>query len=113
MRIQATVKTKTRQRIDEFCRVNYPEEEIVLWGGEDGDPYDEGLIGVGYQQHKGPVAIYDREKCILALADEFAKDCDSDHADSDPYTQAVEWFDFNTAGSWIGDQTPIIVDRLE
>ena len=103
-------KTELRKRIDEFCDENWPDEEILLFGSADGDPYDEGFIGVGFQQHKGPVAVYDRDKCIEALAEEFARD--SDDEDSDPYSDAVEWFSFNTEGSWVGGKTPIIVSNF-
>ena len=106
-------KTKLRKRIDEFVEENWPDEGILLFGGVDGDPYDEGFIGIGYQQYKGPVAVYDREKCVEALAKEFTKDWDNDDEDSDPYTAASEFFSFNTEGSWVGEKTPIIISRLE
>jgi hypothetical protein len=32
--------------------------------------------------------------------------------DEDPYTDAVEFWDFNTEGSWVGEQTPIIISRF-
>jgi|TARA_Y100000034_G_C6725185_1_gene320964 hypothetical protein len=107
-----TTKTTLRKRIDEFCEENWPDEEILLFGGEDGDPYDKGLIGIGFQQHKGPVAVYDREKCIEALAKEFTENATGGE-DADPYVDAVEWFDFNTAGAWVGGQTPIIISRFQ
>ena len=104
-------KTELRKRIDEFCDENWPDEEILLFGSADGgDSYDQGFIGVGFQQHKGPVAVYDRDKCIEALAEEFARD--SDDEDADPYSDAVEWFSFNTEGSWVGGKTPIIVSNF-
>jgi len=99
-------KTRLRQQIDEFCEENWPDSEILLFGGTDGDPHDEAFIGIGFQQHKGPVAVYDREKCIEALADGFAS---NPTEDSDPYEDAVEWFSFNTEGAWVGDETPIIL----
>ena len=108
-------KTTLRKQIDEFCAENWPDEEILLFGDEDGSAYDAGFLGIGYQQHKGPLAIYDREKCIDALAEEFAADTEiyEDDSDADPYTDALEWFSFNTEGSWVGEQTPIIVARLD
>jgi len=108
-------KTTLRKKIYEFCDENWPDEEILLFGGEDGSAYDAGFIGIGYQQHKGPVAVYDREKCLDALAEEFAADTEiyEGDEDADPYTDALEWFSFNTEGSWVGDQTPIIVARLD
>jgi hypothetical protein len=102
----ALSKTRLRQQIDEFCEENWPDSEILLFGDADGDPYDEGFIGIGFQQHRGPVAVYDRDKCIDALADEFAS---NPTEDSDPYEDAVEWFSYNTEGSWVGDNTPVIL----
>ena len=99
-------KTLLRQQIDEFCEENWPNSEILLFGGADGGAYDEGFIGIGFQQYKGPIAVYDREKCIEALADDFAS---NPTEDSDPYEDAVEWFSFNTEGAWVGDTTPIIL----
>ena len=104
-----TRQTALRKSINEFCDEIWPDSEILLFGGVEGDPYDEGFIGIGFQQRKGPLAVYDREKCIEALAQDFAK---TPTGDSDPYEDAVEWFSFNTEGSWVGEQTPIIISRL-
>ena len=108
-------KTTLRKQIEEFCDEHWPEENILLFGGEDGSAYDAGFLGIGYQQHKGPLAIYDREKCLDALAEEFAADTEiyEGDEDADPYTDAVEWFSFNTEGSWVGEGTPIIVSRFD
>jgi len=108
-------KSELRKAIDEFCDEHYPNEDILLFGDADGDPYDKGFMGIGFQQHKGPVAVYDREKCINALAEEFAEDTDHDGSDvdADPYTDAAEFFSFNTEGSWVGEATPLIVDVME
>ena len=105
-------KTNLRKAIDEFCEEHWPDEEILLFGDANGDPYDKGFMGIGFQHHKGPVAVYDREKCVDALAEEFAKDGNSDDEDSDPYTDASEFFSFNTEGSWVGEQTPIIISKF-
>ena len=29
------------------------------------------------------------------------------------YSEAVEWVDFNTVGSYVGEQTPIYLRRIE
>ena len=97
-------KTALRKAIDAFCDEGWPDEEILLFGYAEGDPYDAGFLGIGFQQYKGPVAVYDRDRCIAALAEEF-----TETESPDPYADAVEWFEFNTAGSWIGEQTPIII----
>ena len=106
-------KTDLRKKIDEFCEENWPDEEVLLFGGADGDPYDKGFMGIGFQHTKGPVAVYDREKCVDALAEEFAKDGDSNDEDDDPYTDASEFFSFNTEGSWVGEKTPIVISRFD
>ena len=108
-------KTTLRKQIEEFCDEHWPEENILLFGGEDGSAYDAGFLGIGYQQHKGPLAIYDREKCLDALAEEFAADTEiyEDDSDADPYTDALEWFSYNTEGSWVGESTPIIISRFD
>ena len=108
-------KTTLRKQIDEFCDEHWPDEDILLFGGEDGSAYDAGFLGIGYQQHKGPLAIYDREKCLDALAEEFAADTEiyEDDSDADPYTDALEWFSYNTEGSWVGESTPIIISRFD
>jgi hypothetical protein len=33
-------------------------------------------------------------------------------ADADPYTDAVEFFTVNTEGSYVGEQTPLIISRF-
>ena len=105
-------KTALRKAIDEFCEDNYSNEEIVLFGEADGHCYDEGFVGIGFRINQVPVAVYDREVCIEALAEEFAEDTDESYKSADPYTDAVEYWDFNTEGSWIGEQTPIVITKF-
>ena len=108
------VKTKLRKSIDEWCEENYPDEEILVFGDASGSCYDEGFVGVGQRINQVPVAIYDRETCVNALAEEFAEDTDTykDDEDADPYTDAAEFFSFNTEGSHVGEQTPIIITKF-
>ncbi len=102
-------KSNRRIVIDAFVDENWPDEGVLLFGDAEGSCYDEGFLGIGFQHHRDPVAVYDREKCIEALADEFAEGVEPH---GDPYSEAVEWFDYNTAGSWVGEQTPIIITAL-
>ena len=113
--------TAARQGINDFCTDNWPDDVIWLIGDSTGDPCDAGFLGVGYQQHRGPIAVYDRERCIDALAKSFALaphiDCKGLGAgmvrcSCSPYTDAIEYFDFNIAGNWIGPETPLIVQSL-
>ena len=55
------------------------------------------------------VVIYDKEKRIETLAKQFAqeKDC------KDPYLEAVDYFGYNTECTYIGENTPIFIQRIE
>lgn len=60
------------------------------------DGFEEALIGVSTQFTRGPVALYDWDKCVSILMerDGMAED------------EAIEFMDFNVTGSWVGEQTP-------
>lgn len=77
------------------------EEETCLTA----DGFDSAIIGFArpWQAGQELVAIYDAEKCIEILMGNM--ECD--------YEEAAEFFDFNTAGAYVGPQTPIYVYRKE
>jgi hypothetical protein len=69
------------------------------------DGFDEALIGyVERFGNKGPysVALYDRAKCIKVLMDR----------DGMSEEEAVEFFNFNTAGAYAGPHTPAFATIL-
>jgi len=68
-------------------------DEAILWTG-----LNEAVIGYAYRCGQPPVALYDRERCIEVLMA------------SGPSTreEAEEYFEFNVAGAWVGDLTPLI-----
>jgi len=72
-------------------------EEIFEGAIEWSPPLDKALIGYGFQFNY-PVAIYDYNKCIQALVQ-----------DGMTIDEAVEYFDYNVSGAWLGHNTPIIV----
>jgi hypothetical protein len=69
------------------------EDEKVLLA----DGFEGAFIGIGRQFGK-PIAIYDRTKCIEILMEEMT------------YEEAEEYFQYNTEGAWVGDQTPIFLE---
>ena len=71
----------------------YPEEGTLT-----ADGFEDALIGYG-QQFSYPVAVYDVEKCIsiLQLRDGMTED------------EAVEYFEFNVQGAYVGESTPIFL----
>lgn len=71
------------------------EEEITL-----ADGFADAFLGIGRQFSK-PIAVYSRRKCIEVLM----RDMDQE--------QAEEYFEFNLAGAWVGESTPIYLEELE
>ena len=72
-------------------------EEIVLY-----NQLDEAFVGVVERFGMEPIALYDYHKCIEIYME-----------DGMTYEDAVEFFSFNTIGSWIGDRTPAFVRLME
>jgi len=59
------------------------------------DGFDAALIGVVERASQSTVALYDREKCIEILMKQGSS-----------REEAIEYFEFNVAGAWEGEQTP-------
>ena len=75
--------------------------EDALEGVLTADGLDFALVGVA-DVHDGRVAIYDTDKVIELLMTRDGMDHD----------EAVEFFDFNIAGAYVGPGTPIFMDFL-
>jgi hypothetical protein len=63
------------------------------------DGHDDALIGVLLRPGKPPVACYDREKLIEGLQQQGLD-----------WDDAVEWFEFNVIGAYVGEATPVYAD---
>lgn len=71
----------------------FPEEDILK-----ADGFDEAIIGIETNEMR---LIYSVSKCIQILCRDMEEE------------EAVEFFDFNVRGSYVGDKTPIwCVDDL-
>lgn len=66
------------------------------------DGFDEAIIGIGERGASPPIMCYDRDLCIKKIMDD----------DGCSYEDAVEHFEFNVVGAWVGEQTPIFVTRM-
>jgi hypothetical protein len=64
------------------------------------DGHDDAVIGVEVQS--APRLVYCVEKVIAGLV-----------RDGMDYHEAVEWFEYNIAGAYVGDQTPLWVYPVE
>ncbi len=65
----------------------FPADEVLV-----ADGFDEAIIGIDSNSMR---LIYSVSKCIEILS----KDMDEE--------EAVEYFDFNVRGSYVGEKTPI------
>jgi len=81
-----------KEKLDEHIGDDY---SILL-----ADGLDEAFIGIGWQ-FSVPLAVYDRDKCIEIL-------------ESQGMTpeEAQEYFYFNTQGAYVGEQTPIFIEKI-
>lgn len=76
----------------EYILDKYPEEEFLK-----ADGFDGAIIGV---EESSMRLIYSVKKCIKILTKEMS------------VVDAMEHFDYNVRGSWVGDKTPIWCDDL-
>lgn len=80
------------EKIEEW----YPYEEFLS-----ADGFEDCIIGVTYDKSTSVhILVYSRSECIDILTTR-------DGMSSD---EAVEYFDFNVEGAYMGDKTPIWVD---
>ena len=63
------------------------------------DGFDEAIVGVAYMFGGNAVALYDRNKIIETLVDEGLTE-----------EEAWEHYDFNIAGGYVGEKTPIFAE---
>lgn len=80
--------------VKEYISKVYPEEEIIIFDG-----LDEAFIGVGYIFNK-PHACYDK---LLIFEILVKRDCMT-------YEEANEYFEFNIAGLYAGESTPMLLE---
>tara|TARA_R100001443_G_scaffold17413_4_gene27897 strand:+ start:522 stop:776 length:255 start_codon:yes stop_codon:yes gene_type:complete len=65
------------------------------------DGHENAFVGFGNQALSESVAVYSMLR-ILANLQEMGMSGD----------EALEFFEFNIAGAWVGDRTPIIIDDV-
>ena len=94
--------SKHNQKIVDFIEMGYSDytDKILL-----ADGFDEAFLGVGENSEGNPVAIYSIEKCLNILAEQF-KD------QEDPESDAIDYFEFNVRGSYVGEFTPMFIHTI-
>ena len=88
LRCQGRMKQVLNKIIDA-----YPEEEFLK-----ADGLDEAVIGIEEDEMR---LVYSVDKCIEIFMSQGME-----------YDEALEFFDYNVRGAWMGDKTPIWVKLL-
>ena len=86
------------------CGTKCMNREAVAEVNEDmlfADGFDDALVGYIERAGMPSIACYDKDKCIEILANDMT------------YEEAVEYFYFNTAGAYVGENTPCFFTRIE
>ena len=79
-----------RDIIDE----HYPDALVM-------DGYDNCIIGICHRFGQPPLVAYDQKKII-----------DRHVSDGATYEQAIEFFEFNQIGAWVGERTPVFIQVM-
>lgn len=61
---------------------------------------DEAIVGIGRRCGKPSLAVYDQAKIIAILERTM------------PPADALDYYGFNIAGAWMGENTPIIMEAM-
>lgn len=81
------------------------------------DDFNAAMVGYGERINLGPVIIYDKDKIIEMLMKEMVVEKDDLYEgqteDDKKYEMAIEYFDFNIIGAWMGEYTPIFLTKFE
>ena len=83
----------------ERCSEENPD--ALQFGSNEKPEYQPAIVGIATRCGQKSLLVYDRELCIQWLMKHAKMDMEN----------ALEWFDFNTAGAWMGKNTPIILER--
>ena len=85
--------------IQTYIEETLPDDQTVLLASG----LEDAFIGIGRTFNSIPVAIYNTDKVIEILMTR----------DVMTHEEALEFFDFNIAGSYVGESTPIFMSVME
>ena len=80
----------------------HEEPMMFLGSGEEQKRYEDAIIGIAYRFGQDPLVAYDMDKVIDILRKDMPDD-----------TDALEYFEYNIIGAWMGDKTPIFIETVE
>ena len=102
----------TKQPITRAIKKYEAETGAIEEGSESMQYHDlnDAHIGTGIMQGKQPLMVYDSEMCIDVLTKQFSED---PQEGSDPREDAVDWYGYNTEGTYCGPGTPVLAQTLK
>jgi len=75
------------------------DENVILLEGPE---FDKAIIGIVERYGQPRIVCYDYDKVITVLQTMGLTE-----------EEAVEWWDFNIIGAWMGDETPCFLHRIK
>jgi len=63
------------------------------------DGFNEAIIGMAERINLGPIVAYDVDKMLKIMVER----------DGMTYEEAMEYFDYNILGAWLGENTPVYI----
>ena len=61
------------------------------------DGFDKAIIGIARRCGQADLVAYDVGKCIEVLTEDMTEE------------EAIEYFEFNVVGAWMGEGTPVFI----
>lgn len=87
-----------RQIVEEMLEELNPQALFI-------DGFDEAIIGFVERHDIGALVVYDEDKIINKII----LDMTGDESDEEKEEMAYEHYEYNIKGSWVGENTPLIV----
>lgn len=83
------------------------EDALELFDGDDvalrADEFDDCIVGIGRRCGQPDLIIYDVDKIIATLMEQ----------GNMSFEDAHEFYEHNIVGAWVGEGTPIYMNRIE
>lgn len=73
---------------------------------------DQFIVGIGSGFGGQLAIIYDKDRLLEFWKNEYMES-NPDQDEDDAYFMAVEWFEYNTIGAYMGEHTPLYVSKDE
>ena len=92
-------KIKDKEVNHKTMRASMEDEDELLYLGNDPEEFKDCEVGICMRFGMQEVVAYDYDKVIEHFMTK----------DGMTEGEAVEWFDFNVIGAWMGERTPVFI----